>query len=387
MPPRPISRHDAVGADATAAPLVEHLRRPRRTAARRVHDARRSSATSSDATCSTRSGSSPGRCSSSKRSRASPCSARAAANRSCSRCQRSGSIVSRDAGVPLGGWPRRARGAARRARRSSRGSPSRRRCSAPPPSHPGSTRRRSGIRRPAPAARRAVRAGRAPRSARSDRRAAARPRRLSSSSVSIVRAATALGRAAAHRMIDQHVAHRARGDGEEVRAAAPVDALDRHQLEKRLVHQVGRGERVRVALAPQSRRAMRRSSPYTRGSSCSSAAASPAACACRSAVISVLARSGLAGPSSTDAYYRHGGCDFRRAHSDLQFKRFCPEKNSSASGDPSGGTVAERSVKRWSGVSVSALVLAAALVPARAQQPPAAAAPQAPPAAGRGGGA
>jgi type 1 glutamine amidotransferase len=47
--------------------------------------------------------------------------------------------------------------------------------------------------------------------------------------------------------------------------------------------------------------------------------------------------------------------------------------------------VAERSIKRWSGAAVAGLVLAAALVPARAQQP-AAAAPQAPPAAGRGGG-
>jgi type 1 glutamine amidotransferase len=60
---------------------------------------------------------------------------------------------------------------------------------------------------------------------------------------------------------------------------------------------------------------------------------------------------------------------------------------SAASIDPSGGTVAERSVMRLSGVGVSALVLAAALIPARAQQPPAAAAPApAPPAAGRGGG-
>ena len=47
--------------------------------------------------------------------------------------------------------------------------------------------------------------------------------------------------------------------------------------------------------------------------------------------------------------------------------------------------MAERSFKRWGGAGVAGLVLAAALVPARAQQP-AAAAPQAPAAAGRGGG-
>ena len=45
----------------------------------------------------------------------------------------------------------------------------------------------------------------------------------------------------------------------------------------------------------------------------------------------------------------------------------------------------ERSIKRWSGIGAAALMLAAALIPVRAQQP-APVAPQAPPVAGRGGG-
>ena len=65
-------------------------------------------------------------------------------------------------------------------------------------------------------------------------------------------AASALCRASTHGVIDQHVAHRARGDRVEVRAAAPVDALERHELEERLVHELGGGERVANPFAPQA---------------------------------------------------------------------------------------------------------------------------------------
>ena len=60
-----------------------------------------------------------------------------------------------------------------------------------------------------------------------------------------------LCRAAAHGMVDQDVAHRARGDGKKMGAALPVDALDGEQFQVGLVHQVGRGERVGVPFPPQ----------------------------------------------------------------------------------------------------------------------------------------
>jgi hypothetical protein len=63
--------------------------------------------------------------------------------------------------------------------------------------------------------------------------------------------APTLGRAAPHRVVDQHVPHGPGRDGKEVSAAAPVDPLDREQLEVRLVNEIRRRQRMPAALTPE----------------------------------------------------------------------------------------------------------------------------------------
>jgi hypothetical protein len=68
-----------------------------------------------------------------------------------------------------------------------------------------------------------------------------------------------LGRAAVFeaaertRVIDEHLPHEARGNADEVGAILPVHAPSTHQPEKRLVHELGRLQRMTVPFAPHIR--------------------------------------------------------------------------------------------------------------------------------------
>lgn len=54
------------------------------------------------------------------------------------------------------------------------------------------------------------------------------------------------------RVVEQYVPHGLRCDGEEVRAALPVDAVETHEAKERLMHEVGSTERVVGALVAES---------------------------------------------------------------------------------------------------------------------------------------